>query len=308
MTLPVPVLKGVSLLNTRRIHEGRFHLRPDPVVNNCIEYALAYAANKYGILLYTHVSLPNHHHTNFHDPHGKHPEFRREFHSLITRSTNVHRGTSEAKWSPDHKSPVILCDVESILDRNAYNLANMCLHDLVDQPEDWPGVLTKIDEIGGPPRTIKKPEHFYDPRGELPDTVELQFVKPLELADWTLEEYKAELRKRVEENCKKARATRRAEKRSVLGRIAVLSQDTAAQPEKQPEVGTRNPRVACRLREQRILMLAWLSQFRREHRSARLLFEEGDTAAEFPLGTYWHRLRFGVNCSATGPPEGVFAS
>ena len=308
MTLPVPVLRGTSLLNTRRTIEGRFHLRPDPVINNCIEYALAYAANKYGILLYAHASLSNHQHTVFHDPHGKHPEFRREFHSLVTRSTNAHRETSEAKWAPDHKSPVILCDAETILDRCAYTVANMCQHDLVDEPGDWPGVVTKIDEIGGPPRIIKKPANFYDPKGELPDTVELRYVKPVELADWTLEEYKTELRKRVEELCEKARSKRRIEKRSVLGRVAVLSQEVTDQPDKQPERGTRNPRVASRLQELRIAMLLWFSQFRKEHREARLLFEAGDTGAEFPHGTYWHRLRFGVNCSATGPPEALFAS
>ena len=308
MTQPVPVLSGVSLLNTRRIHEGRFHLRPDPVVNNCIEFALAYSADKYGIELYAHISLSNHHHTVFHDPYGKHPEFRREFHSLVTRSLNVHRGTSEAKWSPDHKSPVIIFDLESLLSLTDYTLSNATRHGLVDEPEEWPGVLTKIDEIGGPPRLIRKPAKFYDPCGELPDTVRLQYLKPHELSHWTLEEYRSELQRRVDATCTQARKERRAEKRAVLGRIAILSQDPFGQPAQQPDVRTRNPRVACRLAVLRVTVLQWLAWFRRQHRSCRRKFEAGETTVEFPCGTYWHVLRYGVNCSATGPPGPSIAS
>ena len=48
MTLPVPVFKNADILNTRRILDGRFHLRPDPGTNQIIEFALAYTAMKYG--------------------------------------------------------------------------------------------------------------------------------------------------------------------------------------------------------------------------------------------------------------------
>ena len=121
-----------DILNTRRVHERRFHLSPNPVVNNIIEYALAYTVARHGIRLYAHASLANHQHTAFHDTQGLHPEFRREFHSLVTRSVNNYRGTTEAKWSPDRKSPVILYDQEALLDKIAYTIANPSTHDLVE--------------------------------------------------------------------------------------------------------------------------------------------------------------------------------
>ena len=83
--------------------------------------------------------LSNHLHVVFHDPDGRHPEFRREFHSLVTRSINRHRGTSEAKWSPDHKSPVVLFDVEAVLNLTGYTMANPPRHDLVDPPQECRG-------------------------------------------------------------------------------------------------------------------------------------------------------------------------
>ena len=120
MTLPVPVLRATSLLNTRRTHGGVLRLCPNPVVNRIIEFVLAYAAQKHDIVLYAHISLSNHQHTAFFDPLGNHPEFRRDFHSLTTRAVNRHRGEAEAMWSPDHKSPLILHDTEAMLDRIGY--------------------------------------------------------------------------------------------------------------------------------------------------------------------------------------------
>ena len=76
MTLPVPVFANTDILNTRRIHERRFHLSPNPAVNKIIEYALAYTAARHGILPYAHVSLSNHQHTPCHDTLGLYPEFR----------------------------------------------------------------------------------------------------------------------------------------------------------------------------------------------------------------------------------------
>lgn len=304
VTLPVPVFKSVSILSTRRIHEGRFHLRPDPVVTQCIEYALAYSANKYNIELYAAFCASNHLHDSFFDPEGRHPEFRRDFHSLVTRWVNRLRGMSEAKWSPDHKSPVLLHDTEALLDKIAYVIANPCMHDLVDEPEDYPGLLSRIAELAGPPRTIRIPVQCYDPEGDLPETVELRFTKPPELAHLTDDEYREEIRRRVVEKCREARAKRKREGRRPLGRVAILSQSPTDQPKSQPRIRSRNPRVACRNVKLRIAFLLWLDWFRKEHRSARIAFEMGDVDVEFPYGTYLHVLRYGVNCSTIGPPSG----
>ncbi|MEM7165393.1 MAG: hypothetical protein AAF581_08015 [Planctomycetota bacterium] len=302
MTAPNPVLKNASILNSRRIHEGRHHLRPDPVVNALAKYSLAYAAERFDILLYSHCSLSNHQHTTGFDPHGQHPLFRREFHSLMTRSVNCHRGTSEAKWSPNRKSPVILWDVESVLDEIAYSIANPCLHDLVDSPEEWPGFISTIERLAGPPEWVRRPSVFYDQKGDLPELVQLQFVKPPCVADWSDDEYRAEIVRRVDQKCRDARAQRRRERRTVVGRVAVLDADPSDRAMTPLPLGELNPRVACKSVNLRIAILLWLKWFRLEHREARVAFESGEREVVFPFATYWHVLRYGVNCSTTGPP------
>ncbi|MCA8961672.1 MAG: hypothetical protein KDC38_14205 [Planctomycetes bacterium] len=302
MTAPVPVFERTSLLNTRRIIGGMFHLRPDPALNQNVQYALAYAANKYDIGLYAVACLSNHIHVPFYDPNGRHPEFRRDFHSLLTRATNVLRETQEGKWSPGHKSPVILHDVEAMLDRIAYTIANPARHDLVDDPWDWPGVVTRIEELAGPPTYVAKPEAFFDLEGDLPEEVPLRFVKPPLLEDWTDDEYRQVIASRVDAHCEAARNRRQSRRIPVLGRRRILAQSPTDTPKTQPEPRTLNPLVACRIKRLRIAFLIWLQEFRQKYRKARRLFEGGHIDVEFPFGTYWLMRRYGVNCDAVGPP------
>ena len=290
-------------MNTRRTIDGAYFLSPNPVVNQLIEYALAYTAEKYRIQLNAHCSLSGHHHTVFFDPDGSHPEFRRELHSLITRSVNVHRNMQGARWAPDDTSPVVLLDVEATLERISYTISNMCSHDLVDDPSEWPGVVSQIKELAGEPKVVRKPSGFYDPEGKLPEYVLLRYEKPPALSDWTDEEYRAEISRRVAEKCAAAQARRKKTNKSVVGRLAVLAQNPTDTPKTKPVVGSRNPRAASGCANLRIAYLLWLKWFRLDHREARIAFESGDSGAEFPFGTYWHSLRYGVNCSTVGPPH-----
>ena len=299
MTLPVPILENVSVLNTRRILGGTFHLAPNPVVNQIIEFALAYNANKHGIRLYAFCALSDHLHAPHHDPDGNSVEFRRDFHSQVTRSLNAYRGTTEAKWSPNRNGPVVLYDEESILDKIAYTIANPCHHDLVDKPEHWPGAISLVKDLAARPRTIKKPACFYDPEGDVPKSVTLQFVKPPELEHMTLKQYRDEIARRVDAKCKAARKERKGR---VVGRRAVLAQDPTDSAKSEKKSGKLNPRFACKNSALRMALLAWLTWFRGVHRNARIAFEKGDYDREFPLGTYLHVRRFDVNCSNTGPP------
>ena len=300
MTQVLPVFKNASVLNTRRTLEGVFHLTPSPMVNQIIEFALAYNANKHGIGIYAFCALSNHHHLPAHEPHGNGADFRRDFHSQVTRSLNVYRGTSEAKWTPDQKSPVVLYDQEALLDKIAYTIANPCRHHLVDTPEKWPGVISLVKDLAGEPKVIKKPKCFYDPNGDVPEEVSLKYVKPPELAHMTIEEYRNEIARRVEAKCK---AARKARKGRVVGGAAILSQDPTEKAKTEKKKGDLNPRFACSQKELRIALLLWLVEFRLAHRKARLAFEAGDTEVEFPFGTYLHARRYHVKCATTGPPE-----
>ena len=194
---------------------------------------------------------------------------------------------------------MVLLGADANLDASEYTISNPERHGL-ERWEDWPGVISRIEQLAGPPEIVTKPDWFYDPKGEVPDTAVLQYVKPPQLVDWSDDEYRAEIRRRVEERCERAREKRKG--RKLLGRVAILGHSTTDTPKSTLPFRERNPRVKCRSKTLRIAYLIWLSWFRREHREARLAFEAGDQEAEFPFGTYWHALRYGVNCSAVGPP------
>lgn len=302
LTLPVPVFRGMNILNTRRTIGGVFRLSPNPVINDIVLYSLGYAAREHGIVLYAHSTLSNHQHTVFHDTHGRHPEFRRDLHALMARAVNQHRGESDAMWAPHRRSAVILYDTEALLDEIAYTIPNSCLHDLVEEPEDWPGVVSLVDDLARPGKIVRKPGCFFDPDGKMPDYVEVRFEKPAVLSHLTDDEYRAEVARRVRAKCDEARRQRRRSGRRVLGRRGVLAQPPKGTPTNRLARGSLNPIVACGLRSLRIAFLSWLVEFRKFHREARLAFERQQWRVEFPFGTYAHVLRYGVNCSAVGPP------
>ncbi|MEM7166895.1 MAG: hypothetical protein AAF581_15635 [Planctomycetota bacterium] len=196
--------------------------------------------------------MSNHQHTVLYDPYGQHPNYRRDLHSALTRSINQLRGTRGPQWTPDDQSPVVLLGIDTILHHSAYSIANPDRHDL-ETWEDWPGVLSKIEQLAGPPEIITKPEWFYDPDGDLPDTATFRFVKPPQIWDWSDDEYRAEVRRRVEDICDRAQAARRG--RPMLGRVAILAQSTLDTPKRELPSRTLNPRVACKNQKLRIAYL-----------------------------------------------------
>lgn len=302
MTLPVPVFRNANILNTRRTIGGVYRLCPNPVIKQITLFALAYAAQKHNVSVFAHISLSNHQHTAFFDRDGNHPEFRRDLHSLTSRAVNRHRGMTEAMWAPHHKSPVLLYDLEALLDEIAYTIANACLHDLVDKPEDWPGAISLVADLAGPGMVIRRPDGFFDPHGKVPEEIVLRFEKPPAAANMTDEEYRVEISRRVDEKCRAARRSRQRRGIKVLGRAAILDQSPAGAPMSQPVPGTLNPIVACSRVAVRIAFLLWLRVFRDRYEQSRRAFERGESDIEFPFATYLYARRYGVNCSSVGPP------
>jgi hypothetical protein len=85
-------------MKQRRCLRREFRLRPDRLVVQIYLYALAYAANKHGIVLSEFVALGNHDHLVFTDPRAERPAFLQLFHSLVgpdhPRSTPHGSGSS----------------------------------------------------------------------------------------------------------------------------------------------------------------------------------------------------------------------
>ncbi|MCA8962640.1 MAG: hypothetical protein KDC38_19075, partial [Planctomycetes bacterium] len=186
-----------------------------------------------------------------------------------------------------------------------YTIANPVIHGLVDQIEDWPGAISLIEDLANTPTVYERPAHL---RADLlPRFAALELRKPPELEDWTDQEYREEIARRVEMKCENARTLRRESGRRVVGRRGILEQSHRARPMLAKPKGGLNPRISAGCGRLLRAMLLWLSQFREEYESARLRFETQEWGVEFPFGTYNLFKRYGVNCSSVGPPLSALA-
>ena len=90
MAQPRRILPGRTYLVTRRCIDRRYLLKPSPIVDQILLYALAVAAALYGIDVHGFVFLSNHHHLVLTDRLGLLPRFTHWFHSIVARFLNAH--------------------------------------------------------------------------------------------------------------------------------------------------------------------------------------------------------------------------
>lgn len=307
MAAPRPVLPGQFIFVTRRCTQRQFLLRPDDDTNQTLLYCLALAAHRANMDVVFPSAMSNHHHTALYDREGRHPEFTEHFHKLTARSVNALRGRWENLWASEPPSVVVLADRAAVMDKVVYAATNPVKDGLVALVRHWPGVNGLADLLADRTITVRRPRHFFDPDGDLPEVVTLRYVIPEELGDPAA--FRAELRERVaavEAACAAARA--RTGQR-VLGRRGVRLQSWRGQPRtREPRRGIR-PRVAGGSRWARIEALQRDRVFVDRYRHARQLWLAG-FAVTFPPGTYWLR-RFApvtVAAVASSPPAGGTAT
>jgi REP element-mobilizing transposase RayT len=294
MTAPRRVLAGSTYLVTRRCAQRQFLLRPSKSTNEIFLYLLAVAARRFDIQVHAYCVLSNHFHLIVTDPHARLPAFHQFLDALVARAVNASLGRWESFWAPNSYSAVALVSPEDVLDKAAYVLANPVAAGLVHSGRQWPGLWSAPEWIGGEALEVRRPKHFFDPQGPLPEQVSLQLEAPPGFAS------AAEFRERLSA----ALAPREAEAvRSARGGLAgvkrVLSQKPTGRPAPgEPRRGL-NPRVAARDKWKRIEALGRLVEFLRSYRAAWAARKGGRADAIFPCGTYHLRVAHGVACAAS---------
>lgn len=282
---------------TRRCSERRFFLRPDAVTNNAFWYCLGWAAQIHGIVLHAAVAMSNHVHVVATDPRGVYPNFLRDFHGLLARVVNAHRGRWEHFWDANQASAVLLADEDAQVDKLAYVLANPV--GLVRVATDWPGATAIHSLLAGTAMVIKRPEHFFREEkngGGMPESVTVTFQPVPALADHSHEEYVRVVRSEVARIEDEDAEQRRASGKSVLGPRRVEAQSWGDRPDDLEPRGQLNPNVACRDKWLRTERLAANRTFQDFYRAAFDEFRKG-MATIFPFGTWLMRFRAVVQVS-----------
>jgi REP element-mobilizing transposase RayT len=290
------VLPGTSYFITRRCSERRFFLRPSQLTNEIFLYVLGLAAQRYDILVHAFCVLSNHAHLVITDADGRLPEFMQYLDSLVARAVNASLGRFEGLWASDGSySAVEPLDPSDIVAKAAYVLANPVAAGLVQRGSEWPGLWTAPERIGTTKLTAPRPKVFFDPKGNLPQTVALELSVPPGFA--SADEFRSALAAALHELEKRHRQELRLEGRGFLGAARVLAQNPFSRPAPgEPRFGVK-PRIAARDKWKRIEGLLRLKSFVQAYRQSQSGWRSGDRDVVFPAGTYLLRILHGVHCA-----------
>jgi REP-associated tyrosine transposase len=297
VTAPRQIVPGVSYLVTRRCVQREFLLRPSRVTNQVFLYLLALAARRFRIRLHAFCVLSNHYHFILTDPHALLPAFHQLLDALLARALNASLGRFEDYWASGSYSAVKLVSSGDVVDKTAYVLANPVAAGLVGTGSAWPGLWSAPARIGGDGYVVKRPKHFFDPKGGLPDEVTLELTVPPGFENG--DRFRDELVPALEAREADARRLWRA-RGGFLGVARVLAQKPTARPKSREPRRALNPRVAARDKWKRIEALGRLLEFLRAYRVAWTARQAGDFDVVFPHGTYLLRVLHGVPCAGAG--------
>ncbi len=276
---------------TRRCTQRQFLLRPDPETNNAVIYCLAVAAQKYGVDVMDFVQMSNHLHDAIYDREGNAPAFYEHFHKLLAKCMNALRGRWENFFSSEQVCVVRLETREDLIEKLVYIATNPVKDGLVERVRDWPGASGYQALIRGRTLRARRPKHFFDPNGTMPEEVTLHLKIPKELGDH--DEIVREVRARVqavedEQVRQRARTGRR-----VVGRYTILRQSWRESPTSREPRRNLRPTFAARSLWARLEAIQRKREFTAAYRTARVAMLAG-IATTFPFGTYWLRRFAGV--------------
>jgi REP element-mobilizing transposase RayT len=290
MTAPRQILPGRTYLITRRCLDRHFFLRPSPLVNQLVAYVLALAAARYGVQVHAYCVLSNHLHLVLTDPKARLPAFQQYLAAFVARALNAHLGREEFFWAAGTYSAVALGSPEDVVAKAAYTLANPVAAGLVPTGHLWPGLWSAPDSIGTTIR-VKRPDHFFDEKGVLPEYVDLELEVPAGFAS------AQDFRDRLQAELSRQEQAARDEVSSFLGVTRVTAQSPFARPRAGEPRFQLSPRVAARDKWRRIELLQQLKRFLSDYSEALRLWREGKVDPVFPHGTYLMRVAHGVACA-----------
>lgn len=295
MTAPRQVLPGTVYLVTRRCTQRQFLLKPCKTTNDVFLYLLAVAARRTGVLVHAFCVLSNHYHLVVTDPGARLPAFHQLLDALAARALNALHGRWENFWDAQSYSAVALASPQDVVEKCAYTLANPVAAALVQRGRDWPGLWSPPERIGGDPFIVRRPTHFFDPKGSLPETVTMTLVPPAGFA--SAEAFRAQV---LEALARREQDARRDVGGCFLGAARVLAQKPTVRPRPGEPRRTLNPRVAARDKWKRIEVLGRLREFLDGYRAAWRAWCADDPHVRFPAGTYQLRVVHGAPCVGFG--------
>lgn len=283
----------------RRVHDRRFLLRPDGALTGLFVFLLASVAVRLGVEVHAVCVMSTHYHMVVTVDQQRISKLCELFHGPLARAVNVlRRARRGVLWEPGRLSILVLETRAAVIDQIAYTIANPVASGLVWRPEDWPGLCTRVEDLGRRVFEAALPTGgFLRADGAWDETARLAITLPSThgLGDEDPDAVRAEIARALEHKIAQAHAEIRRRRVPVLGPIGARHVAPYRRAKSWEEFGTRNPHFATGpgCVPERVAAASRLVTFRVEYREAWRRFQAGEEDVVFPYGTYLMRVRFG---------------
>jgi REP element-mobilizing transposase RayT len=297
---------------TCRTIQSRFLLRPCPLLNEIILGALARAKRRYGVEISAFIFMSNHLHLLVWTADSEQLAcFMCHFLSKLAREVTRLTGWRDKVFARRYQAIPISEEEGAQVGRLVYILSHGCKEDLVERPEDWPGVhcieaLLTGQSLEG--TWFDRTQEFaarnrgeqFGPRQYA--TREVLELDPLPC--WrhlSPEPYRAQIAALVEQITADAGARREETGIKPIGPAAVLAQNPFDQPRKTKRSPAPRVHAFCKsIRQEMRQTYAWFVRAFREAEKSRA----GDRMAKFPIGSFPPGLPFVRSGLAAFGPAG----
>jgi hypothetical protein len=284
---------------TNRTVQGRYLLRPDPGLNDCLVGLLGKFQRIHGVRVVMISVLSSHFHALlvFEDA-LQQGNFMRDFQSASSREVNRRTGWRGPVFERRFHAAVVTDEERAQAERLKYLLANGVKENLVEKVLEWPGVNTAAVLLRGESlkgRWIDRTRQYAarnrgedasDERFAVEETVTLS---PLPCwANLPPERYRGRVQELVEE-AEAALARRRSGAR-VLGVKAILAQDPHTRPDHLAH--SPAPFVHAATKAARKMFYEIYAEFVNVFRAASEALRRGNRDAPFPAGSFPPALPF----------------
>lgn len=300
MTMPRCRLPGTVYMVERRT-ERRVHLfRPDAEMNQIFLYCLGVAAQETNVAIVAATLMSNHYHAVVVDRDGRICETMEILNALLTKTTQVLRGWVGRVFDGQKPSYVELCTPRAIIEKIGYTLANPTAAGLVRFSKEWPGVRTRVSDIGERTITVERPRAFFAEDGTMPAEVELSLELPEVLVEiYGVKQARSRIADAVERHEAAAQAKAEAKGWAFKGADRVRKGSPYSRAKTLEDRRQLNPRYAGEA-DAIEAAVARDASFRARYADARERWLAGERHVEWPAGTYAMRRRHGVRCE---PPS-----
>ncbi len=301
-----PVPQGRTLTMDRRTTRRFFILRPDldGRSRRIIYYCLAVLSAKHGIAVHAVAQMSTHWHVCLTDVQGVLPDFLRDVHQTLAMCFKGHREWKEEVWN---KSQTGVVDIETsagALKQLAYVMCNPIEAGMVRTLEEYPGAITRPEQIGRVAFAVKRPAIGYLANEQKwPKTATLRYEVPAALRA----EYGAGATYAIVEatraRAEKLRKERAAQGLGYLGAQAVCNAPVTTRATKEEERGGLRPTQTIGPGEHQVLRRKLREQraWRTAYAKCLARWRNGDREVEWPPHTWKMRVVHGVRCAP--PPD-----